>query len=221
MREFPWRLVTTDIDGTLTRVHGWSVIAQATGRSAEFREVNRAFRAGGVSEDDHLRSLLRLAVGAPWTTIRRALETTPRVHRIAAAVRELKGLGAHVALLTHNPGYVCRWYQTAFGFDAYSGTPGALLKDGYVAPIGRTRADKRVGMRNLLRYFGTQAELAVHVGDAVPDALVFPDVGGGIAFNSPYPAVERAADLSLHATDLRELVRPLRALTPRAPLNDA
>jgi phosphoserine phosphatase len=216
---FPWKLVTTDIDGTLTVVHGWGVIAAAVGRSKDYEEVNRRFRGGGVSEEDHLRDLLELAVGAPWSTVRGALEATPRVHRIREAVGELQRLGARVALLTHNPGYVCQWYQEAFGFDAYDGTPGAPVLDGHIGPLGEIRADKRVGMQNLLRRFSVDPMEAVHVGDALPDALVFPHVGGGVALNSRSVVVEGAADLSLRTDDLTVLVRRLQTLVPRRPVN--
>ena len=58
---FRWRLVTVDIDGTLTRVHGWREIARAFGRDAEYELSNRRFFAREIGEDEHLEDLLRIA----------------------------------------------------------------------------------------------------------------------------------------------------------------
>jgi len=60
---FPWRLVTFDIDGTLTPVHGWKGIAVAFGHLAEFEETTRQFRAHEIGEDRHLTNLLNIATG--------------------------------------------------------------------------------------------------------------------------------------------------------------
>ncbi|HEY6239134.1 MAG TPA: hypothetical protein VIZ68_08125, partial [Thermoplasmata archaeon] len=63
MTAIPFRLVTFDLDGTLTRVHGWSEIARFVGREPQRAESNRRFFSREIGEDVHLKNLLDLAVG--------------------------------------------------------------------------------------------------------------------------------------------------------------
>ncbi|MCI4361114.1 MAG: haloacid dehalogenase-like hydrolase [Thermoplasmata archaeon] len=215
MPQFPYRLVTVDIDGTLTRVHGWRVIARALGCEAEFDATNRRFFAHEISEDDHLRNLLDLAVGRTVEDVERILEATPLVDGIRATVTELHDRSARVALLSHNPAYIVDWYRHRFGFDDAEGTDGVWTRGHEIIDGGPIRADKRTGLRRLAaRSHAAPAEVA-HVGDGWADAALFPYVGAGIAFNSVLPEVERAADVAVRAGSLHAIVPVLGRLRPR------
>lgn len=210
-----WPLVTVDIDGTLTRVHGWKVIAERLGRSDAFERSQRRFFDREVGEDEHLEEMLRLAEGRTVPEIEAALETTPRIEGIAEGVRWFRGRGTRVALLTHNPPYVCEWYCRRFGFDDYEGTGGGDLVDGRIgAPTG-VRADKPSGLGRLVSRAGTTRDRVVHIGDGWADAAVFPLVGRGVALNSTLPEVDRVADLVIRTDDFRVVVREVAALGPR------
>ena len=54
------------------------------------------------------------------------------------------------------------------------------------------------------------------MGDARPDAAIFPLVGGGIALNARSPAVRKTADLALDTTDFLALVSAILHLPARA-----
>ncbi len=220
MQGFPWRLVTFDIDGTLTTIHGWELFARRTGRLDEYREANRRLHDHLTGEDEHLEELLDLAVGLDRTEVESVLASTPRIAGIPETIERFHALGAKVALLTHNPDYVCDWYRTRFGFDDAEGVEGHFLEADHVVASGPVRADKRGGLERLLHRLRTAAAQVAHVGDSWPDAQIFPRVGAGVAVNSSNPQVEQAADLALHLTDLRPLVPSLSALTPRKPVND-
>lgn len=215
MTPLPWKLVTIDIDGTLTLVHGWKVIADELGRAREYARTKERFLSGEIGEDEHLRDLLEIAVGHPLAEVEAALEKTPRPARIEETVRELHRRGAKVALLTHNPAYVGDWYRARFGFDDFEGTPNAPVVDGRVAPLGAIVAGKVGGLHRLLERLHLPAGSTVHVGDARPDAEVFPHVGGGVALNSVFPDVRKAADATLDTRDLFDLIEVLEALRPR------
>ncbi len=58
-----WDLVTVDIDGTLTTIHGWKVLAAAFGRRADFDQTQRRFFAHEIGEDEHLADMLAVAQG--------------------------------------------------------------------------------------------------------------------------------------------------------------
>ncbi|MGC2033986.1 MAG: HAD-IB family phosphatase [Thermoplasmata archaeon] len=215
-----WRLVTFDIDGTLTAVHGWRFLAQRTGRLAEFESTTQRFFAHEISETEHLRDLLQLAVGLSIEEVEGILEDTPKVQGIAETVEELQARGVRTALLTHNPRYVCEWYERKYGFERSEATEGASVRHGRVAPLGTIRAHKLGGLRSLLRALDIPAHEALHVGDGWADAALFAQMGGGISFNSRWPEVDAAADATVKGSDLRLILPALDGLSPRPP-NDA
>ncbi len=212
---FPWRLVTFDIDGTLTRGHGWTPIAAAFGRTAELERTNRRFLAREESEDAHLRALLDLATGRTVAEVEQVLERTPRLAGIREAVDDLHQRGATPAVLTHNPEYIVRWYERTFGFRDGWGVGAQGVVAGRIEAPGPVSADKLSGLAGLLRRAAARPSEAVHVGDGWADIPVFRAVGGGVALNSGFPEVRAAADLVWSGTDLRPIVDALARLTPR------
>jgi phosphoserine phosphatase len=210
-----WPLVTVDIDGTLTRGHGWATIADAFRRRAEFDRTQRRFDAKEIGEDEHLRDMLALAAGRTVREVEEALAATPRLQGIPEGVRTLHDRGRRVALLSHNPRYVGDWYQHRFGFDDFEGVEGQAVVDGVIGPAGPVRADKLAGLRALTARFAISPEDVVHVGDGWADAEVFAQVGAGIALNSRFPEVEAAADLVLRTDDFRRVAAAIDELSPR------
>jgi phosphoserine phosphatase len=212
---FPWRLVTVDIDGTLTRTHGWRQIAIAFGRLDGFEATNRRFRAHEIGEDVHLTDLLDLATGRTVREVEAVLKKTPKLDGIAEGIVQLHAWGARAALLTHNPSYVADWYRRTFGFDDAEGVNGQAVHGGRIQPPVGIRTDKPRSLRILLSRLGVPASQVVHVGDGWSDAEVFRLVGAGVALNSPLPDVDEAADLVLVTPDFRDVVEAISHLAPR------
>ena len=216
MDRWPYRLVTFDLDGTLTQGHGWAMIADAAGRTAEYQRTNRRFLAHQVGEDEHLEELLELAAGLSVERLHQLLAATPKVSGIREAIVQIHERGGAAALLTHNPSYVYDWYATTFGFDDGEGTPGPQVAEGVIGRPGPVHADKAAGLARLLQRHAVHAREVAHVGDGWADARVFPLVGAGVAFNSQYPEVNQAADAVVTGRDLRDVVRVLDELPPRS-----
>jgi phosphoserine phosphatase len=212
---FPWRLVTVDIDGTLTLTHGWREVAVAFGRLPAYERTHRRINANEVGEDEHLAELLDIATGHAVAEVEEVLARTPKLVGIAEGVARLHEEGAHAALLTHNPDYVVDWYRRAFGFDDAEGVKAQAVVSGRIGPPVNVRADKVGGMRSLLSRLDLPAARAVHVGDSWPDAEVFRIVGGGVALNSSSARVNAAADLAITTNDFRDVVDALARLAPR------
>ena len=215
MADLPYRLVTVDIDGTLTSVHGWAYIAERLGRRRAYDRTQAEFSAGRIGEDEHLRNLLAIAEGASRRELTRILAETPRARGIREGVQRLHGLGSHVALLTHNPSYVCDWYRAEFGIDAADGLLGSpRFRAGRVGPAGEVRADKLAGLGRLTARFGVGPRDVAHIGDGSADASVFPLVGLGVAFGTQSASIRAAADATVEGRDFRRVVELLERRPP-------
>lgn len=208
------RLVCFDVDGTLTLGHGWERVAAHRGRLEEFEEAQARFRLGLATEGEHLTRLLNLATGLPWAEMEQVLASIRKLAHLRNTVATLHRQGALVALLTHNPDYVCRWYSDRYGFDLWAGVS-QPIRAGRIQRVRRLTVDKREGLRLLLEATNLPAREAAHVGDGRADALVFPHVGTGIALNSLLPEVERAADVVVRTEDARVLLPHLRTASRR------
>ena len=213
--------MTFDLDGTLTRVHGWRLIARAFGREPEYDASNRRFFAHEISEDVHLKHLLDLAVGRTLPEVEQVLAATPLVAGIPETLAALQARGSRVALLTHNPSYVCDWYRRSFRFDDAVGTEGTRFDGTKIVDSGPARANKRAGLLELEGRWGVSPTEVAHVGDGWADAEIFPLVGAGIAFNSVLPDVERRADGVVRSGSLADVLPVLERLRPRGVVEGA
>ncbi|MCI4325923.1 MAG: HAD hydrolase family protein [Thermoplasmata archaeon] len=215
MATFPYRLVCVDIDGTLTRGHGWSTMADRLGRTPLYTRTAELYRSGQVDEDTHLQNLFAITEGVSLPELATILEATPKVGGITPGVRRLHDLGAKVALLTHNPSFITDWYVRAFGFDAADGLRGSPpIVDGVIGRAERPHSDKVGGLDRLCAQFGVHRVDAAHVGDGRADALVFPLVGLGIAFGTHLQEVRAAADVCVDVPEFPEVVRVLESTPP-------
>ena len=212
---YPWDLVTFDIDGTLTRGHGWEHVARAFDRLPAYHATQERFRRQEIGEDEHLGNLLSLAAGHTVAELDAVLGATPKIGGIPESLHALRMSGARVALLTHNPPVVCRWYAATFGFEDFEGAPGPEAVAGKLPPSGAVRADKVGQLGRLVRRLSVDPRRTIHIGDSRSDVEVFAHIGGGVALNSPIPAVRQGADLVADTDDLRELVPALARLDPR------
>ena len=202
----PWRLATIDIDGTLTTVHGWLVLARQFGREPEYQALMQRARTGTVGEEGTIAALLGLAEGRTLAEVEGVLARTPKLADIPEGVARLHEEGLRVALLTHNPPYVTGWYRRFAGFDDAAGLTVSQPVGVLIGHAEKVRPDKIGGLAELCRRQGAWPSEVVHVGDTAADAAVFPRVGRGIALNARRPEVDRAADLVLRTNDFQVVV---------------
>ncbi len=202
----PFGLVTVDIDGTLTTVHGWLALARRFGREDEYRTLMGRIRHGLAGEDETLRGLLRIAEGRSLAEVEEVLAATPKLAGIPEGVRRLHEAALPVALLTHNPPYVTDWYRRFGGFDDAAGLVGRQPVGVLIGAPEGIRADKPSGLLDLCARRGVRPSEVVHVGDAPPDAEIFARVGYGISVNADRPSVERAADRALRTREFGAIV---------------
>jgi phosphoserine phosphatase len=208
-------MVTVDIDGTLTLLHGWRVIAERFDRVPLYERTMARIRAGEATEDVTIAHLLSIAEGHSVADVVAALQVTPRLSGIPEGVGRLHAEGMVVALLTHNPPYVTDWYRQFAGFDDAAGMRGFQATSPLIGSSVGVGADKPGGLAALLARHEIDPSAVVHAGDARPDAAIFPLVGGGIALNATSRTVRAAADLAIDTTDFGEVVEAVLRLPAR------
>lgn len=200
-----YSIVTFDIDGTLTLGHGWFYIASSLGRLDDYASTTAEYRAGRIGEDEHLSNLLNIAAGSTTEEIREILGTIPRIENIGKGIEELKARGMRTYLLTHNPGYICRWYQEVFGIDGFRCSRQAVRK-GRICRAMNAHADKIGWLGEICETEGVHPGEVVHVGDSASDAAVFRRAGMGIAVNTRNRNARMAASVAINTSDMMDIV---------------
>ena len=204
--------MTFDIDGTLTIGHGWYYIACALGRIADYSRATGLYRAGKSSESEHLRNLLNLAAGEEVGSIRSIVKQTPKLLNIRQSVRMLRENGIESLLLTHNPQYVCEWYEENFGFAGHYSAYQAVT-DGVIGTAAEMFPDKVSWLNDLCADWNVHRSRTIHVGDSLSDAAVFLTAGGGIAINSRNRQVTGSATAMLNTTDMKDVAKRILRLS--------
>ncbi len=206
------KIATFDIDGTLTVGHGWYFIAAMLHRMQEYREFTALYRKGGCGEAEHLSNLLSIAEGVPLQKIHSILFRTPRLSGINRAVAMLAEKGLEAVLLTHNPQYVCEWYESRFGFTGHL-SAFQPVENGIVGKAPVPHPDKVAWLRGMCSERGYALDEIIHVGDARSDGAVFRATGLGIAVNSRSRDTIGSATASLNTTDMTDVARMIIRLS--------
>jgi phosphoserine phosphatase len=204
--------VTFDIDGTLTIGHGWYYIAGALGRIEDYSRYTKRYRAGKSSESEHLCNLLNLAGGKSVESIRSIVKQTPKLLNIRQSVRMLRENDIESLLLTHNPQYICEWYEENFGFAGHY-SAFQTVNDGTIGMAVEVFPDKVSWLNELCADWNVHQSRVIHVGDSLSDAAVFLAAGGGIAVNSRNRKVTGSATAMLNTTDMKDVARLILGLS--------
>ncbi len=200
------KIVTFDIDGTLTIGHGWFYIASLLGKADEYLEYTAMFRSGRTGEAEHLSNLLSIAEGVPVLKIHSILRSVPKLRNLSAAVRMLSANGLETMLLTHNPQYVCEWYEKRFGFSDH-GSAYQPVENGVVCRAGTLRPDKVAWLKQMCAERRISPRDVLHVGDSASDAAVFRATGSGIAVNSREGETTGSAAAAINTTDMKDVAK--------------
>lgn len=207
-------VLTVDIDGTLTMGHGWFYIAEMLGRGKEYRSTTASYRNDSIDEGEHLQNLLNIAEGCTLGEMSHMLSSVPRLDRIGEGVAMLRKRGLAVALLTHNPWYICEWYMRQYGFDLYSGTE-QEVSEGRITRASGAEPDKKGGLMKICRQVGVSCRRAVHAGDSISDARVFEIAGAGISVNAGDIRVRKRANAVLNTDDFMDVAVKMLHLMAR------
>ena len=212
----PFKAVIFDLDGTLTPVGSvWQHIHERLGTWEGGGRVSlEAFMAGRISYLEFAWWDAALWRGVTRERLDRIIAEIPLRPGARETVDALRRQGYRLALLSSGLDVLAGRVAAALGFElCIANSLG--LRDGTLdgrVTIHVTWDGKPRHVAGICRRLKVEPREVAAIGDSMGDALVFPEVGLGIAFNAT-PEVEARADYHVRDDDLRAIL-PL--LTPRS-----
>jgi len=198
------KLVVFDMDGTLLAERLIFVLADRFG----FRKMLEMIMEGGGPEYEKTRRIASLLAGITEQQFYHILGHIPLSVGTEATVRELKGRGHILAIVSDSYTLATEWLKEKLGFD-YTIANELSLENGKISgeikmPLGWGKAEeqclkhsvcKLTALINLSQKTGIPLERCVAIGDNLSDVCMLEKAGLGIAFNPKHPRVEKAADI--------------------------
>lgn len=172
-------LITLDLDGTLLPHDTvFAAVLRENGRADDVAESDRRYFAGELSLEDCFWEQWEWMQQLSLADMHRALRKAAWLPDIAAAVREWKGQGARVCMLTDQPSVLCD-YLGRWGLTDPICSP-VTVKEGRCVDI-EARFDKWANLEARLDAWHIDPAAVVHVGNGSNDVPVWQRVGKGVA----------------------------------------
>jgi len=208
-----FKLVTFDLDGTLTREASiWEYIHKRLGRWYGFAEdYQNQFLAGKISYEEFCERDAQVWKG---TRVRKLLEivmTVPFRSGVDELIYYLKQKGLKLSMVSSGLSLLSDWVHHNYGFD-YSVSNDLLHENGILT--GRVKIQvqydkKGEWVKKILKKFGVKPEEVIAIGDSKGDMDMFQMVGFSVAFNSSCCELEQIATVCVRSQNLADIIPKL------------
>lgn len=202
-----------DLDGTLTREKSaWEYLHRRLGLwDGHAERYQEAFLRGEIDYDRFCQLDAALWKGMKVRALEQMLKEVPLYEGIEGLVAYLKMKGIKLGIISSGLSLLADWIKGRYGFDfsvanELGATDGVL--DGTIR-IHVHYDQKGKWVREAKRQFGVKKREVLAFGDSSGDIVMFQQAGLSVAFNSRSPGLNELATLSVHSSDLRDLIPPL------------
>ncbi|MBP1724262.1 MAG: phosphoserine phosphatase-like hydrolase [Deltaproteobacteria bacterium] len=207
------KLALFDLDGTLTREgSAWEYLHRRLGVwEGHAEKYQQAFLRGEI---DYFRFCeLDAAVwkGMRVSALEAMLREVPLYEGIEDLISYLKGQNIRLGIISSGLSLLAEWIKDRYGFD-FSVANELGVTDGILDGTIRIHVhydQKGKWVKKAKRLFRANKEEVLAFGDSSGDIVMFQQAGMSIAFNSRSSLLNEAATLSIHSSDLRDLIPPL------------
>jgi phosphoserine phosphatase len=216
-------VVAFDLDGTL--LVGTSVsllLADWQGKTEEIDELERAFRAGEISNSAVADAQAAWLVDRPVTEVWEVLARGPWIAGIEETLHALHEAGVQSLLATITWSFAAQFLAERHGFAAVSGTEMHASNGLLSGRVSRyfDEHDKLTFVAQWCEAHGHSMDEVAAIGDSRSDIPLFAAVERSIALNAT-PDARAAATDRLDSTDLRDVLalletKPANHREPRA-----
>ncbi len=210
-----FRLVTLDLDGTLTRERSiWEYIHKRLGKWYGFAEdYQNQFLAGKIPYEEFCERDAQVWKGMKVEALLEIVKTVPFHPGADELIHYLKQKGLKLSLVSSGLSLLSDWVHQKYGFD-YSVSNDLLHENGILT--GRVKIqvyfDKKAEwVRKILAKFGAKPEEVIAIGDSKGDIDMFQMVGFSVAFNSSCLDLEKIANICVPSRNLADII-------PRLPI---
>lgn len=205
-----YRLVTLDLDGTLTRERSiWEYIHKRLGKWYGFAEdYQNQFLAGKISYEEFCERDAQVWKGMKVEELLEIVKTVPFHPGANELVHYLKKKGLKLSLVSSGLSLLSDWVHRTYGFD-YSVSNDLLLENGLLIGGVKIRVyyDKKAEwVKRILKQFRVKPEEAIAIGDSKGDIDMFQMVGFSVAFNSSSFDLEKIANVCVPSQNLADII---------------
>ncbi len=199
----PWRLVVSDMDGTL--VCGTTTLAHLgawIGHARVIEGLEEKLARGEVGDQEVAEIYARLYQGVALADAMGAMSTIPSVDDIAAGVAMLQQRSVQACIATVSWSFAARTLAGLWGFSDVCGADLELdPSDRFTGRVARHFGpeDKVAFVVERCRRAGVGLEQVVAIGDSRSDLPLFKAVGFSVAFNAT-PDARAAASTTVDSS---------------------
>ena len=208
-----FRLVTLDLDGTLTRERSvWEYIHKQLGKWYGFAEdYQNQFLAGKISYEEFCERDAQVWKGMKVKELLEIVKTVPFHPGANELIHYLRQKGLKLSLVSSGLSLLSDWVHQKYGFD-YSVSNDLLHENGLLTGGVKIQVyydEKAEWVRKILNKFGVKPEEVIAIGDSKGDIDMFQMVGFSVAFNSPCCELEKIANVCVASQNLADIIPSL------------
>ncbi len=205
-----FRLITLDLDGTLTREPSiWEYIHKQLGKWYGFAEdYQNQFLAGKISYEEFCERDAQVWKGMKVEELFEIVKTVPFHPGVDELIHYLKQKGLKLALISSGLSLLSDWVHRKYRFD-YSVSNDLLHENGILTGRVRIRVyydQKAEWVRKILKKFGVKPEEVIAIGDSKGDIDMFQMVGFSVAIHSSCRDLEGRATVCVQSQDLSDII---------------
>ena len=205
-----FKLALFDLDGTLTRERSaWEYIHRRLdvwkGHAEKFQE---AFLRGEITYQRFCELDAEVWKGMKVSEMKGILREIPLYGGIEELAGYLRAKGVKLGIISSGLSFLSEWIGERYGFD-YAVANELGVTDGILNGQIRIHVhydQKGKWVQEAKRQFKVRKSEVLAIGDSAGDIAMFQMAGFSIAFNSRSPQLEAVASLSIHSSDLRDLI---------------
>jgi phosphoserine phosphatase len=207
------KLALFDLDGTLTRERSaWEYLHRRLGVwEGHAEKYQEAFLRGEIDYSRFCQLDAAVWKGMRADTLEEMLREVPLYEGIEDLVAFLKLQNIKLGIISSGLSLLAEWVKGRYGFD-FSVANELGMTDGVLDGTIRIHVhydQKGKWVKEAKRQFRAKKEEVLAFGDSSGDIVMFQQAGLSFAFNSRSSRLNEVATLSIHSSDLRDLIPPL------------
>jgi len=214
-KDFSFKLVVFDLDGTLTRERSiWEYIHIRLAKWYGFaEEYQKQFLSGRISYEEFCERDAQVWKGMKVEELLEIVKTVPFHPGADELIAYLKQRGLKLAMVSSGLSILSDWVHQKYGFD-YSVSNDLLQENGVLTGKVKIQVyydQKAEWVKRILERFHVKPEEVIAIGDSIGDVDMFQMVGFAVAFNSSCSDLDKMANVCIPSQDLADII-------PRLPL---